>query len=164
MKAIIFLTLMVSSIFAYSQNYDQFYAKNEIEARKLSDSIASNAKRHFIFKEVKHPLKDTTTYIVSYVDNSDSNNIIKMNVIFDIDMVGANKNLEIRGTRVFKFKSVSGKYIDLFSFWKKFINQNADLNAVSSKNRDEINVTLSDKTQLHFYFHHPDEKWTIRIL
>lgn len=48
-------------------------------------------------------------------------------ITFDIKYKGANKDLEIEGAKVYSFKKVSGKYLDLFPFWKKEFNPDADV-------------------------------------
>jgi len=164
MKTFALLLLMSLSFVGYSQDYASFICRNESEVRRLSDNIALNAKRHFKFDTVKISHLDARKYIVSYSDIEDTVSNSKLNVVFEIYMKGANKDLEIIGTPEYCFSSVRGKYLDIFPFWKKFINPKADLQNVSEKKSDEITISLPSGKRNGFRFSDSDDLWKIRMI
>ena len=63
-----------------------------------------------------------------------------MRVFFRIEEVGANDALEQSGTEEYKFYGVTGKFLDLFIFWHKFINQSAVKETVANDLKDTATI------------------------
>ena len=147
---ILFLTF---TIFVYSQTPLKFIVDNTNDVRSLSDSIALRARGTYVFS--KQGVEETNGYEVLYKNKADSTDI--MHVRFILRMSGANKDLEISGTPQYIFSNVSGKYLDLFPFWKTFINPSDNIEELSKKgltycrignNRLMFNRSSKDKWML----------------
>ena len=118
------LTLFFLSIaFICSAQTLQFAFKNINDVRQTTDSIVSNAKRTFKFQSINRHRDAKTSYIVKYVNVNDSTDVIP--VLVNTTIIGENKDLEIKGTTQYIIKFTQGKFLDLFPFWKKFINPTA---------------------------------------
>lgn len=112
----------------------KFISNDKEDMRRLSDSIAINSKRNYIFyKEI--PI-NKYNYTISYMNATDNND--KLDVKIHIHYVGANADLEIEGTPQYKFERVDGKYLDLFPFWNKFIDKVEDPEALVKKGHTYI--------------------------
>jgi len=164
MKKIALLLLMLFPVVGYSQDYKWFICHSESDARILSDSIAFNSKSKFQFDTAKISNFDKTRYVVSYIDKNDTLEPTKLNVVFGMYMKGANKDLEIVGTREYLLSFVHAKYLDIFPFWKKFINPKADLKILSEKTSDKVITILPDGQHIEFRLAKNGEIWTMRMV
>ncbi len=121
-KMLVAVCLIVFSLSTVSQI--AFKTSDTTMVRQLSDSLALNAKRDFVFVKQGRSVNDKNYYAVVYNDKEDENN--RMTVAFRVSMIGANQALEIEGTPEYEFEFVYGKFLDLFPFWKKFIDESAN--------------------------------------
>lgn len=69
---------------------------------------------------------------------------------------GGNKDLEIEGVKKWTISSVSGKFLDVFPFWKKYVDENADPVKVSEKgavnsNTERFLRMYKDSNQENFW-------------
>ena len=133
----------------------KFITDNLKDARQTADSIALNAKRTYRFSS-EGKIKDSYIYRFRYVNVSDTTDILP--VYFHISMKGANSALEITGTPEYSFHTAFGKFLDLFPFWKKFIQPESD-KASASQQMNE--VTINGK---RFYLREsPGREWEISM-
>lgn len=69
---------------------------------------------------------------------------------------GENKDLEIEGVKKWTISSISGKFLDVFPFWKKYVDENADPIKVSEKgainsNTERFLRMYKDSNQENFW-------------
>jgi len=148
------LSLFLVLAFTCSAQTVKFITDNLKDVRQTADSIALNAKRTYKFSS-EGLVKDTYIYRLRYVNVTDSTD--RMAVFFNMRMKGSNQALELTGTPEYTFNKAFGKFLDLFPFWKRQINQTADQVKVSTDN-DE--ATLNGK---RFYFRPQSEFWEISM-
>lgn len=139
MKTNLVALFLICYVFSYPQTIN--YRTDKIEnIRQISDSIASNTKRPYHFQS-EGWVERLDLYRVRYVNNNDST--IKLSVFFSKIKIGENKALEIKGKTKYVFYTAIGKYLDIFPFWKKFIDKTADETACSTKyNSCKVNNML----------------------
>ena len=143
--------------FTCSAQTVKFVTDNLIVVRQTADSIALNAKRHYTFSDEGF-IGKSTIYRLQYVNAADKTDTLK--VAFSKNTIGANKALEISGTTEYSFYIALGKYSDLFPFWKKFIDKNADT-AECSTQMNEFKMNSRN-----FYLRENDNyfpKWEISM-
>ncbi len=134
-KLLLIFAIIVSGLITSAQTALKYTAQSMSELRPLADSIASNAKRTYTFsKDGMHP-DDANYYFIQYKNIADETD--KLSIMFHIDMIGANDALEIAGTPQYTFYGVSGKFLDLFGFWTKFINPLAEAETIAEFHEDK---------------------------
>lgn len=101
------------------------------EMRLIADTITSTAKRTYKYNGEKYDA-DKRMHAYYYVNQEDST--MKISVYFRTVIIGSNAALEIKGTTEYRFYTAIGKYLDLFPFWIKYIDANADITACSKTN------------------------------
>lgn len=72
---------------------------------------------------------------------------------------GENKNLELAGTRIYKFNQVTGSYLSLFPIWQKYIKPDADL----VKTQESSSNSFRDiEKKLYYLLQDEEEIWNLR--
>jgi len=155
MKTKLTLLFLVIALTCSAQKF-KFVSDNPKDMRPIADSIALNAKRTFKFS-IEKPVQGMLMTKILYTNISDPKDIIY--ILYSMEIVGENKALEIKGTPVYTFRSATGKFLDLFPFWKKFINPN--LNIVTAS--DQTNEAIVDGKRLIFRDEPNISKWEISI-
>lgn len=154
MKKKLLVTFFAFSAFTINAQV-KFISSDLSDVRQLADSIALNAKQDFVFQKEGKALNSANHYIVLYTEKGNDEN--QMVVAFWIKMVGRNEALEIGGTPEYRFERVSGKFLDLFSFWKCHINPDAELITTSNREKDEVEIEGS-----RFVLKNTGTQWEIR--
>lgn len=122
------LLLLVTTFVIFTTNAQlQFTTKDLKEVRQLADSIALTGKTNYEYVKQGIPRGDSNYYVVLYKNKNDEYD--RMGVAFWITYIDRNIDLEIEGTPVYTFDLVRGSFLDLFPFWQRHINTNA--NAIS---------------------------------
>jgi gamma-glutamylcysteine synthetase len=147
-------TLLLAFTFICSAQSVKYITDNLNDVRQLSDSIALNAKRTFKYSKQGIPNEGKYVYLVKYINTVDTTEV--MYIKFHIKMVGANEDLEIAGTRQYVFEYVSGRYLDLFPFWKKFVNTSEDIEELTKKG-----VTYFRMGSNRLTFSRANENWQL---
>lgn len=183
-KALLLSISIVLVLNIYSQQFDKFVSRDTVEIRKLGDSIAYNAKTKFKFIKSEYSKYDRINYFLTYTENGepeikttkrkDSNGEAtrdevlpeskKMIVTFRVKYIGENKDLEIKGIPEYRFERVEGKFLNLYPFWKKYINPNADaikLTEDGAAKRDEVFIPRADGRKISYCFIKQFDIWTI---
>lgn len=135
----------------------KFISSDLSDVRQLADSIVLSAKRDFVFKKEGKALNSHNHYVVLYTEQGNDEN--QMLVAFRIKMVGWNEALEIEGTPEYRFERVSGKFLDLFPFWKSHINPEADAEIITTSNRKKDEVLVDG---FRFVLKETGTNWEIR--
>ncbi|MEL3904419.1 MAG: hypothetical protein P1P63_04840 [Treponemataceae bacterium] len=128
-KLLPILTLFLTSLTATAQL--QFSTTDVRQVRQLADSITAYAKRVYDFKSEGVSKRDRNYYTVNYTNAADPDE--PFGVAFRIKMVGSNQALEIEGTPQYTFALVYGRFLDLFPFWKRFIDPNASAGPITQQ-------------------------------
>ncbi len=92
--------------------------------RQFADSIALNAQRPFDYTSEGVSTDNPNYYVLTYANKGDATDIVR--VVFRIEADGANTALETDGKTSYTFYGTSGKFLDIFPFWSKFIDPSAD--------------------------------------
>ena len=151
MKKLILSIFLLASVYASAQI--KFISTNKDDMRALSDSLMSNAKRHYVFKSEENSEYAFKYEYVNTVDDSD-----RLYVLFRIIKKGENKDLEIKGVPEYRFESVSGRFLDLFPFWSKFINPGENMDALQAKG-----VTYIKRDNMTYLINKGGENWSLSL-
>lgn len=152
---LIFFILVISTFTIAAQV--KFSSTDLTEVRQLADSIALNATSDFVFEKEGQALNSHNHYVVLYSDKENNEN--KLLVAFWINTVGGNPAMEIEGVSEYRFEHVAGNFIDLYPFWKKFINLDADAETITTSplKKDEI-IVAGERFELKS----TSSRWEIR--
>lgn len=148
-QKIVALTLFIIS-FANAQSIDFLKQANKCDinfARQFSDEIIANTKTKYVFldkvesnylhlvtfiyikdgltKEEKESINANVSRYKNRNYRSEFNLTNCLTIHFRVTEVGANPDLEIKGTKEYAFSSVEGKFLDLFPFYQKHIEPTA---------------------------------------
>ena len=141
----------------------KFFSDDRKDMRALADSIALNAKRIYKFSR-EYMVVDSSNkvainvYRIKYLKVDDSTDSLMF--IYVKKIRGENPALEIKGTPYFEFNNVQGKYLDLFPFWKKFIDVNSDIVKSSYGNSNNYKYIYNNM----FRFIAEDNHWVIFVV
>lgn len=152
MKKLLLLSfLAVYSTFSFAQI--RFVSSNKNDMRSLADSLVSNSKREYVFYQ-----QDSSQYAfkLTYVNKQDNEDRVYFD--FKIRYIGANKDLETTGTPEYSFYYVSGRFLDIYPFWNKYI--------CVDENRDELlakGAKFIKKDGKTYLISRSGELWSITI-
>lgn len=150
------LTLFIALFISLTANAQlQFKTKDLKEVRQLADSIALTGKTPYQFSKEGVSKRDKNYYVVLYANPNDDYD--RLGVAFWINYEGRNIDLEIKGTPVYILDFVKGNFLDLFPFWKRHINPNADAVVITKETRKD-----KAKTQSILYILQDAGSWEIR--
>ena len=165
MKTKFFLIIIcLSFVFSsYSQRISELITYDTLVVRKLSDSIAYNAKRQFVFNR---SVKRSGRFYVLYKEKTEKDEKLDINVVFHINNVGANRALEIAGIPEYRLETIEGSFLDIFPFWKKYIDLNADPVILSKDSYpyNKRNVTFQNGLNGYYVFQSFNGNWKIQFI
>lgn len=161
---IIALLLFIIVDKGHPQDVSWLSVTNQHEIKKIGDSIVRYAKRQFVFIEVKESPPHSDYFVAIYEPQNDSVTNVKLRVVCRKYLKGQNLDLEKPGEPEFRFDFAVGPFLDLFPFWKRFINPAAVLEDISIKRRDLIQIQLSDGKTVTFRFYKKDNVWYIALI
>lgn len=147
MKKLLLFTALLIGYLGQAQNIELLNHANKSDlnfTKTLADEIVSGAKTKYVYfktKESNYLHLITYVYIKDGLSDTDKKSIeaylsqytgryeLKLEnalcVHFKVNEVGANPDLEIKGTKEYAFDSVKGKFLDLFPFYQKNIEPTA---------------------------------------
>ena len=108
------------------------------DVRQFADSVALNAKEAVRFESEGVWEDNRLFYRVKYTNLDDAD--FPIEVFFRIDLIGGTDDLNNPGTPQYLFNKITGKFIDLFPFWSKFMNTSAIATELLEKKKDETIV------------------------
>jgi hypothetical protein len=143
MKKLLLITLFITS-FTYAQDIafiDGLDKMDFDQAKSFANEIAASSRSKWIPLYDKENDKSIAIWYVDASLNPEQINKIKtgkslcetgecLKVSFITFYEGENKNLEIRGTKKYKFNTVVMKYLDIFPIWQKYFQPSADVNTL----------------------------------
>jgi hypothetical protein len=140
------------------------------QVRNFADEIANSGKTKWEFLKITE--NEKIGYCrVKYIDPSVpadlKEKITKGSEVcekcFEVNFVlyfeGENKDLEIKGVKQYRFREVTGKYLDLFSTWQRVFKTNATLETALS---DYSLLELKHRAVgVNYWFRKNETTWTI---
>lgn len=134
MKKIILLLLSLFALFAaQAQSRTIFVCNTPAACASSVETLLKDATRSY--KLLNSYEYDNRKYILEYEvpKVNDSDQAIKMRVVFLKRAIGANPALEQPGQIVYELQTITGKYLDIFPIWKKYIDSNADIETLAER-------------------------------
>jgi len=154
MKTKFTLLFLVLTFICTAQTSLKFVSGNKGDMRTLADSIVLNAKHTFKYAK-EGQIKESSVYFFKYVNITDTTNVLAL--YYNIKMKGENVALEVTGTPEYTFYAAKGKFLDLFPFWKRYINRNADIAKISTSQDDK---TINGS---QFYLQEDSGQWKLSM-
>ena len=136
-KNLIFLLLTLSFICS-AQSFLKYITLNLPDVRQFSDSVALNAKEVFKYESEGVWEDNKLFYAIKYKNTNDVD--FPILVFYRINYVGGTDDIVNPGTPQYSFYKITGKFIDLFPFWSKFMNSTAKADEILKKQKDEAIV------------------------
>lgn len=175
MKKTLLLTALLIGAFVQAQDYT-FIAKsktieNQESAVALAKEMASFANKDLRFYKAKdfgdlHKLK------VVFVPNtlkdidiendavSEADQAAYLSFVFNIDMVGENKDLEKPGIKQYRLIETESKYLTVFPIWQKYFKRTAELEKTLEDYKSQ-RLIEPDKN-IRYLFQDQNGSWIIR--
>lgn len=160
------------SIFNHSNtDYNYLTSLNKItsegEAMAIAEKFSSlQTKKLRLLKAKDFP--KNSYYVVRFVPEEMTNEQYDSSDVSDQDKFltirfyywneGENKDLEITGVKTYKLTQINGSYLQLFTFWKNYCKQNADL--VETQKQHNMLRDISKNLAFSFY-DVSDSSWII---
>ncbi|MDP4240702.1 MAG: hypothetical protein Q8904_14660 [Bacteroidota bacterium] len=138
MKTKLFLLFLLPAFICNAQGPLKFMTFNLTDVREFSDSIARNAREGFQFAREGVSEDNRMYYEVVYTNHEDEESPLV--VLFRIDYVGGNGDRINPGTPQYLFNKATGRFIDLFPFWLRFMKPEAVKAVILDKKKDEAIV------------------------
>lgn len=138
MKTKLSLFLLSLTMICSAQSSLKYITFNLDDVRQFSDSVALNAKDVFKYHSQGVPQDNRVFYVVTYLNAEDPSDSIV--VMFRIDIIGGTQDYVNPGTPQYLFNKITGKFINLFPFWSKFMKPTAIASAIVEKKKDEAIV------------------------
>ncbi|WP_407479940.1 hypothetical protein [Elizabethkingia anophelis] len=159
MKKILFLLLF--SIFAFGQNVELLKKANgsdSIFTRELSEKIFEGFK---IIPATKDDIFDQKrSNVIEYTLENTNSPQKKVYVTFEWFTKGGNSDLNIKGEKYYVFKEATGAFLDMFPFWKKEVQPNA--NTDKTYETHPTYSYINSKQKVWFNFFRTSSGWIMR--
>lgn len=147
MKKILALFVLFISINSNAQKANWFFGLNQDSAVVLAKEIMKNFRGKYEYGTSKftHPTNTTTYFLVKFrSDSLKATDGEFYNIIYQVFYEGENKALEIKGVPRFWLREFAAQFLDVFPFWKEYLNPKADMAALSEKGDDKIYIDNTD--------------------
>src|SRR5690554_2404155 len=141
-KLLLLLALVLNCTFIYSQDFTRFRSMTKEEAKDFATEITDSVRESLmLWKEKENDRKITFIYIPTATDTVAMNKTMKkgthLDVVFsyiDFEIIyeGKNLDLEIAGTKKYRFFQATFKLIDLLPIWQRYFNPSATLTEIST--------------------------------
>lgn len=126
MRKLFLLIALLLTSFVFSQK-PNFQKLDSIQFKMNCDKIIKDTGKSFKFVKVD---KIETKEYIKYVDENNSESALY--IIFYSYMDGANKDLEIKGTKKWNIDSIASKYLLVYDLYKNYFNPKADKEKIQS--------------------------------
>jgi hypothetical protein len=143
---------------------------DESGGKLFADKVASFGKTKWEFIKIIENEKKGF-YRVKYIDSSTPIDLkekiingteecdLCLNVDFLVYFEGENKDLEIKGIKKYRFREVSGKYLDLFPVWKNIFRP--DVSIETTLNDYSSQELVQKVIGIRYKLVKQGEKWTL---
>ncbi len=153
-RRILFIMAFLVILPSIVQAQIKFISNKKEDMRLIGDSIILNAKRNYIFKS--ETVENRYSYSLNYENTENKDDILSVNI--QVYYRNENPEFEIEQIPEFNFSYVEGRYLDLFPFWKKYINEDEDIEKLSQKKH-----TYLFKYNKRFIFSKSSEIWKLSM-
>lgn len=178
MKKILLLTALLIGFLGQAQDFE-FLKKtyrSDIEfTKQFADSIAVSFREKYNFLEARES-KRGDVYSIVYLPVSASEETKKrikesidyaynseckecLQIRFKVFVEGGNSDFEIAGTKKYMFNMFTGKFLDLFPFWKRYVAPNDVAEVISEKGYGSMR---DDQNKVIFNFRRDSSGWYIQ--
>jgi hypothetical protein len=172
MKKLLLLASLLIVSLVHAQDFNYLASLNNIptdtEALKIAQNIASAQTKSVRLLNAKEFTEDHV-YAVRFVPTEMTNEQYDkldqyaqskfLTVIFSINYIGENENLEQKGVKTYKFKQLKGTYLQIFPVWKKYYHPDADLESTLTNSKMQKFIDFPKK--LDFYIQDDDDLWIL---
>lgn len=120
MKKLVFIlfVFLAKGVLAQDVDYiNKFYKTDSISADAITKDVIATTGKSFKLNS-RQTKNDVIAYIYEPTDKIGKDIMI----VFSTWNDGENKDLGIKGTKVYKLKSIYGAFLDLHPFWRKYIS------------------------------------------
>lgn len=121
MKALIFFSVLIINTVAFGQMEKTFTSKDSSDIHKLIDTILTTTKNKYQLKNINTVHENAIEAV--YVNGTH-------NLIIEFTSNKPNGST----TTSYSFISITGLYEDVFPFWKKYFQPNADMTSIAKTN------------------------------
>ena len=134
--------------YKYDHKANVLSAKAESGLKAKVDSFVAFSKRKYTFEKlVKDENKSVneTAYKYTYANRTEKEPLPFYFTILKT-MEGANRDMEIEGTPFFRLTTAtSTSFLDIFPFWQKFINPDANMETIQEKKVDKVILNINNR-------------------
>lgn len=110
---------------------EEFFAESTEKCREFTDRFLAMTEYDYEYQDAL-PRKDLYHLVYARTDeNGDKSHII---VTYRVRNIGGNEALEVKGTDEYHFYMIHGRFLDIFPFWKKYIDPTAAKETIAEKN------------------------------
>jgi hypothetical protein len=172
MKKLLLLVALLMVSFAQAQNLTYLSSLNNIKTDKEANTIAQQIAS---IQSKKMRLLNSTEFANEHVlmvrfvpeemTNEQYNKLDQyaqaefFTVSFSIENKGENTDLEQKGLKNYRFKQLSGSYLQIFAVWKKYYYPNADQEITLKDSKIQKFIDFSKK--LDFYIQEDNDRWIL---
>ena len=145
MKKILLLFTMLISLNAFAQKTEAFVSSDATGIKNIVSRIMEHTANEYHLDKVFN-----TSQNVQYWYRHDVHDKIDMHFqkIFD---------------STWMLKTLRGRYEDIFPFWKKYFDENADMQATETAKKGKVISSPYSKGQVEFYFSRmPGGDWEVK--
>jgi hypothetical protein len=172
MKKLLLLTALLFGSFVQAQDFNYLVSLNNIptdtEALAIAQNIASTQTKSVRLLNAKE-FADDHTFVVRFVPTEMTNEQYDkldqyaqaefLTVSFSIDNKGENTDLGQKGVKNYRFKQLSGSYLQVFAVWKKYYYPNANEEITLKDSKTQKFVDFPKK--LDFYIQEDNDRWVL---
>lgn len=172
MKKIILLASLLIVSLAQGQNFTYLASLNNIStdvvALKIAQEIASiqpESVRLLRSQEFSEEHVLMIRFVPQEMTNEQYNKLDQyaqaefLTVSFSIENKGENTDLEQKGLKNYRFKQLSGSYLQIFAVWKKYYYPNADQEITLKDSKIQKFIDFPKK--LDFYIQEDNDRWVL---
>ena len=144
-KFLLFFTMLIS-INAFAQKTEAFFSRDSSGIKSIVSLIMSGTKNEYHLDKLFNQRRD-----VRYWYRHDLHDKIDIHFqeVFD---------------STWMLKTIYAPYEDIFHFWKKYFDENSDMQATESAKKGKIVSSPFSKGQVEFYFSRmPGGDWEIKL-
>ena len=172
MKKLLLLAFLLIVSLVQAQDFNYLASLNNIptdtEALAIAKNIASAQTKSVRLLNAKEFTEDHV-YMVRFVPVEMTNEQYDkldqyaqsqfLTITFKIDNIGENANLEQKGVKNYRFKQLSGSYLQVFAVWKKYYYPSADQEITLKDSKSQKFIDFPKK--LNFYIEEDNERWVL---
>ncbi|PWA10956.1 hypothetical protein [Flavobacterium laiguense] len=172
MKKLLLLAFILITSLVQSQDYNYLASLNNVPTDKDALAIAqeiASAQPKSVRLLNSQEFAEEHAYVVRFVPAEMTNEQYDkldqyaqsefLTVSFNIDNKGENTDLQQKGMKNYRFKQLSGSYLQIFAVWKKYYYPNADQEITLKDSKIQKFIDFPKK--LDFYIQEENDRWVL---